>query len=127
MKKKELALANLEAKKHLFQNKKKIYNEIIEQALDNIHNMAEIKKKSLLKKLLEKAKKEIKVKTVYCAESEAKIVKQLAKSLTVKTAKISGGIIVENMEKSISVDLSYHSIVNDLHDAAIHKISELIN
>ncbi|MBS3122322.1 hypothetical protein J4434_05575 [Candidatus Woesearchaeota archaeon] len=127
LEKKELAVAKLEAKKYLFDKKKEIMNIVVEAAKKEILNLSKTNKESLLKALLSKAEKEFPIACVYCSESEMQIVKKNAKkSVNVLPAKISGGIIAENMDKTLRIDYSYDTLFNDIYEKQLHKLAQIL-
>ncbi|MBI4453962.1 hypothetical protein HY636_04940 [Candidatus Woesearchaeota archaeon] len=127
LEKKELAVAKLEAKKYLFDKKKEIMNIAVEAAKKEILNMPKTSKEPLLKGFMSKAEKEFPVACIYCNESEMQIVKKnVKKSVNVLPAKISGGIIAENMDKTLRIDYSYDTLFNDIYEKQLHKLAQIL-
>lgn len=127
LEKKELAVAKLEAKKYIFDKKKEIMNMTIEAAKKEIINMPKVNKEPLLKGLVSKAEKEFPIAYIYCNESEMPIVKKyVKKSVNVLSAKISGGIIAENMDKTLRIDYSYDTLFNDIYEKQLHDLAQIL-
>ncbi|MBT4824872.1 hypothetical protein HN695_01320 [Candidatus Woesearchaeota archaeon] len=121
---KELALAKLEAKKYSFERKKQIINEVTKIAGENIIDLKQKNKLELLKKLVKKASSQIDVEYVYCNSSEISLVKKIAgKKMKLVTCEISGGIIAENKEKSMRVDYSYDTLLQEVYDNLLQELA----
>jgi len=84
--------------------------------------MSKSQKTALLKNLLEKAKRETDVKYIYCSKEE----KPLIKANNVTTVDISGGIIVENSDKTIRIDYSYETIMENIYDKIMQDVAETL-
>jgi V/A-type H+/Na+-transporting ATPase subunit E len=123
--KRELAVINLEAKKTIFSKKKEIINSIVENAKQEIITMNEKEKKSLLKKLVDKANKEIEADTILCNKKEVKIINSITKINTQET-DINGGIIVENADKSMRIDLSYDALFEEIYENKLQELAETL-
>ena len=127
LEKKELAVAKLEAKKYLFDKKKEIMNMMVEAAKKEILNMPKTNKEPLLKGLVSKAEKEFPIAYIYCNESEISIVKKyVKKSVNVLSEKISGGIIAENLDKTLRIDYSYDTLFNDIYEKQLHNLAQIL-
>ena len=125
--KREMALANLDARKMLFENKKERIKEIINEAKKQITDMPNMKKKTLFQSLLEKVRKEIDIAYVYCNKQEAGILKDLLKDKEkLELIDINGGIIVENSEKTVRIDYSYDAVLREIHEEKLQEIAGIL-
>ncbi|MFH1440085.1 MAG: V-type ATP synthase subunit E family protein [Candidatus Woesearchaeota archaeon] len=125
---KELAVANLEAKKEIFRRKKIIINKVIEEAKRKVESMLTKDKESLLRKIMSKAAKQLEIEYVYCSKAEASIIKKIAKKGTtiIDSEDISGGIIAENKDKTLSINYSYKSIFDDTYEELLQELAQTL-
>ncbi|MBT4540349.1 hypothetical protein HOC35_02450 [Candidatus Woesearchaeota archaeon] len=123
---KEIALVNLESKKLLFEKKKKIINNVVDTAKKEIVNMSKTNKITLLKKLVKKANNEFEVSIIYCNKTETPIIKSCSKNVEIKNTEMSGGIIAENKEKTMRVDLSYDTLFDEIYENMLQELAQVL-
>ncbi len=125
--KREMALASLDAKKMLFENKKERVEEIINEAKTQILSMPTMKKKALFQSLLEKVRKDMDIAYIYCNKQEAGIIKDMLKGKEkLELIDINGGIIVENPEKTVRMDYSYDAVLKEIHEEKLQEIAKIL-
>jgi V/A-type H+-transporting ATPase subunit E len=125
--KRELALANLDARKMMFECKKERVSEVIDEAKKQIISMPSIKKKALFQSLLDKARKEIDARYIYCNKQEAAIIKDLLNvKETLEVKDMGGGIIIENKEKTIMLDYCYDTVLKEIREEKLQEIAKIL-
>ncbi|MBI3027645.1 hypothetical protein HYY70_06050 [Candidatus Woesearchaeota archaeon] len=122
IKRQELASADLENKKMLLEAKKQLIDNAFDEARKRLENLDDKKKEFYIKKLLEKAKSDIDISTVYCSKKDAKFLK----GFNAETAGIIGGIMAENRDKTIRVDYSFDAILESLKETELQNISRIL-
>ncbi len=103
--KRELAAASLEAKKYLFETKKQLLQEVYDTARAKIISLPASERKVILQRLLDKAKREVSLATVYSNNQDKHLISESAQLMP-----ISGGIIAENKDGTVRVDYSFDTL-----------------
>ncbi len=114
------ASANAAAKGIILEKKKEIIISAFDEAAKIIAKQS--KSRKYIEKLLAKAQSEIEISTVYCNKQD---VSGIA-GFKAMPENISGGVIAENKEGTIKVDLSYDSILADIKAKNLHEIAEIL-
>ncbi len=122
IKRQEMSSAELESKKMLLEAKKQIVESVFADSRKKIESLPDKKREELIKKLLEKAKKDIEIAHVYCNSKDAKFIKGFG----VQSADIIGGLIAENRERTIRVDYSFETLLQSIKDNELQSISKLL-
>lgn len=122
MKKQELASSELDSRKLVLDAKKQAIENVIADARKKLEALDEKKRDAYVKKLLDKAKKEIGVAYVYCSKKDAKFVKEFE----VINSDLFGGIIAENKEKTIRVDYSFETSLESIKEIELQNINKLL-
>ncbi|MBN2454151.1 hypothetical protein JXB11_01255 [Candidatus Woesearchaeota archaeon] len=120
MKTRMVSAAELEAKKGMLNARKKALDKVLEKVKAKVKSLPESKRLSHIEKLLERAKKELEIAKVYCAEQDARLVS----GYNVKKAEMLGGLMAENSEGNVIVDFSYDSLLEELYRDMMKEISE---
>jgi V/A-type H+-transporting ATPase subunit E len=121
--KREIASANLEAKKMSLIAKK----ELVEEAFEKIHQeinkkLNEKERKALIEKLLKRAESEIKIAKIYCNQKDSRYITSYQKA----DADIIGGIIAEDNESTVRVDYSFETLISEIKESELSNISRII-
>lgn len=124
MKRKEISQANLKSKKELMGAKKEILDESFKKATETIASMSDKKRKDLLNNILEKASKEIKVEYIYCNSEDIKLIKSGNHKVLAK--KMLGGLILTSKDKSIVLDYSYDTMVDNIRNNNLQEIAAIL-
>ncbi|MBI2658724.1 hypothetical protein HYX05_01310 [Candidatus Woesearchaeota archaeon] len=122
IKRQELASADLENKKMLLEAKKQLIENVFAEARKRLENLDDKKKELYIKKLLEKAKNDIEISIIYCNRKDAKFVK----GFNAEAAGIIGGLMAENMEKTIRVDYSFDTMLENLKETELQNINKAL-
>ena len=122
IKKQAAASAEMEVKKMLLETKKQIIENVFAEAQKRLENLDDKKREALIKKLFDRAKKEIEVESVYCSKKDLKFIKEAA----VESIGIVGGLIAENKEKTIRVNYSFESMLESIKNTELQNINKLL-
>jgi V/A-type H+/Na+-transporting ATPase subunit E len=123
LEKREIASASLEAKKMGLMAKKELVEKAFEKAVKEIDKrLNEKERKALIEKLLKKAEAEIKIAKVYCNSKDSKFIK----GYPTTESKMLGGIIVEDKEGTVIVDYSFETMIEEIKESELTRITEII-
>ena len=117
-----IAAANNEAKRLELEMKKRLIMKAFEDAGERVVKADDSKRQDYLRKLIEKARKEIDVETVYCSKKDSKNIN----GFKCKETDIEGGIIAENKDGTVRIDYSFGTIIDNIKEKELHKIAEII-
>jgi V/A-type H+-transporting ATPase subunit E len=121
MKRKGLAQMGLDLKKLLLEAKKDTINHAFDAAKRKLHALPAAKKNEMLESIFMKAKKEIDAAVVYCNPHDAILLKD--KGVELKSADLFGGVIAENRDETIRIDLSYETILESIRNENLQEVS----
>ena len=122
IKRQALSSAELESKKMVLETKKQIIEAVFAEVRKRLENLDEKKLESLVKKLTERAKKEMEVEHIYCGKKDAKHIKDMK----VEQINIIGGIIAENKDKTIRIDHSFETLLETLKESELQNINKIL-
>ena len=122
MKRQALASGELESKKMVLEAKKQIIENVFTEAKKRLDSLDEKKREALIKKLLEKSKRELEIEHVYCSRKDAKFIK----GVNVEPADILGGIIGENNDKTIRIDYSFETMLEIIKESELQSINKIL-
>lgn len=122
IKRQELASAELENKKMLLDAKKQVIENVFIEAGKGIENLDDKKKEVYIKKLLERAKKDIEPAFIYCNKKDVKFLK----GHNIEAANIIGGIIAENNDRTIRVDYSFETMLQSIKENELQNINKIL-
>jgi V/A-type H+/Na+-transporting ATPase subunit E len=119
---KAVSSAELEAKKEMLNARKEIIREVFDNVKESLRALPTSTRKVHIAKLLEMAGKELDIAKVYCAEADLKNISGYPS----EKADILGGIIAENKEGTIKVDLSYDTLLEEVYKDSLKEVSEAL-
>lgn len=122
MEKREIAAAELEMNKHLLNAKKDMINKVTEEARKRLSSLSSEKRESHIKKLIEKAKKELDISRIYCNSQD----KAFFSDFDVVEQEMLGGFIAENKDQTIRVDYSFESLLQGAIENNLREIAETL-
>ena len=122
IKRQELANAELENKKMVLEAKKQIIESVFSEAAKKLEALDDEKREIYIKKLLEKAKKDIEIVHVYCNKKDAKFLKDFK----VEAVNIIGGLLAENKEKTVRVDYSFEMMLQGIKENELQNINMVL-
>ena len=122
IRKQELASAELENKKAILEAKKQLIDAVFDDAGKKIEKLDSGKREYYLKKLLEKAKNDIEVATIYCNKKDIKLIE----NFNDEESDIIGGLIAENEDKTVRVDYSFGTILENIKENELQNINKIL-
>ena len=122
IKRQAIASADMESRKTMLDAKKQVIESAFAEAKKRIESSSDSKRETWMKKILERAGKEIEIAHVYCNKKDAKFVK----GLKAEEAGMSGGLIAENREGTIRVDYTFETILESIKDNELQNINKLL-
>ena len=122
IKRQALATGEMESKKMALEAKKQVIDYVFSEAKKKLEALDDKKRENLLKRLLEKSKKELEIAYVYCNKNDAKFIK----GLSLEAAGIIGGLIAENREKTIRLDYSFDTLLETIKEKEMQSINKLL-
>ncbi len=125
MSKQELSQAKLDARNSLLKAKKEIIDLVMSKAKNKLEKLPLDEKRIILENLLKKAQKEIKVKYVYCNKNDIQLVNKLC-NFPISNSEISGGLILENEDRTVRINLSYESLLDKIKEENLIKIRDIL-
>ncbi len=125
MSKQEISQAKLDARNSMLKAKKDLIEQVVSKVRNKLERISQQERKTTIANLLKKAQREIKVKHIYCNKNDAQLVKKLG-NFSVNNADISGGLILENEDKTVRIDLSYNSLLEKNKEENLTKISSML-
>lgn len=124
VRKKELSSAQLEAKNAMLNTKKQLIDSVFEAVIGRLDKLESGKNRSMLEKLLRKAQDEINVASVYVNKKHIKLME--GKVPSVQEAVILGGLIAENKDRTVRVDYSFDSLLNEVKEKSLGEIGGIL-
>ncbi len=121
---KELAAAEFEGKRMLLDKKKEMINKVIEEAKKELKHLHAEQRKAAVTKLLNMAKQEIEVKKVYINERDISYIKE--KGIVTKEREMLGGLIAETSDGKISVDFSFETLLDEIKQTHLQQLSGVL-
>ena len=121
---KELATAQFDASRIELDAKREAIDSVFSSVKEHLMNLQAKERQKLLRALYKKAKTEITVAQVYVNNTDVGFMKKLCKQ--VKTANIAGGLIAENKEGSVSVNLTYEELLDDAKNKLLVEVSGVL-
>ncbi len=118
----ETAAAELEAAKMLLDAKKKLIEEVFEEAKSRLAKTPASERRRHIKKLIETAKQQIDIHKVLCAERDINSVEGYKSQPT----GITGGVIIENKEGTVRVDYSYEALMEKAKEKALKDVANTL-
>ena len=112
-----MAEANSMVKKQRLNLEKEIINKVFNDAKEELSNLSKSERESHIKKLLKNSDG---YSMVYCAEKDLSITKNAQK------IDISGGIVLENKEGEIRLDLSYETLLESVKQKKLSEVANLL-
>ncbi|MFC1768243.1 V-type ATP synthase subunit E [Nanoarchaeota archaeon] len=117
----EIAAANLEVKKNLLSEEKRLIKDVLDKTKTRLSNLKANEREEIVEKLLKKAEAELEIGKILCRKDDASF---FSGKYEVEETNIIGGFIAENKDGSISIDLSFDTLLNELsekHSQEIYK------
>ena len=122
LKRQALASAEMESKKMLLEAKKQLIDGIFAEAKKKLDEMDEKKRENILKKLLEKSRRELETEYVYCSRKDMKFFRDIKS----EPANIMGGLIAENRDRTIRIDCSFETMLESIKESELQNINKIL-
>jgi len=116
----------LEGKKMILSKKKEILEEAFDSTLQNLKDLSNDKKLEQYRMMIASAESVISQPKVIMSEDDMFTAKQLGVSSVEKDRMIDGGIILQNEEGIIEVDMQYKTILQNIWDGNLKKLSDIL-
>ncbi len=104
-------------KKQRLNMEKELISEVFTKALDNLSNLSKTERGKHVKKLLNNSKEYSKV---YCSEKDLALVKKAEK------AYILGGVVLEDKNSEVRLDLSYETLMNSVKQENLTEVANIL-
>jgi len=121
-----LSSAELESKKIVLSKKKEILEKAFAGSLESLESASAATKKKQYKKMVDAAKKVIDNPKAYCAKGESITAEDIGVSKLEKVSSITGGLILENKDGTIQVDMQYRTILQTVWDREMKGLSDIL-
>ena len=121
MQKRGDAARDLELKKSLLTEKKRLIDETIARVKGLLMDMPDADRKKILEKLIRKARSEIDADKIFCAQRDCVLIDGARED-----ASISGGIRVESKGGETMIDLSFDTLLDEYKEKNIEDISRML-
>lgn len=122
LEKMKIAQARSEAKKLILEKKKGIIDTVFEKSKQKLASLSDNEREKYIQKLIEKAKNEMEIVTVYCNKKD----KKFLQDFECQETDIIGGVIVENKDRSIRIDYSFETMLDNVKEASLQEISKIL-
>ena len=122
----ELSSAELESKKIVLAKKKEILNKAFAETLASLESAPEKEKTEMYKKMVASAKDVIAEPKVYVPADSTATAKDLGVKEVVKSDKVSAGIMLENADGTLMVDMQYKTILQTVWDREMKALSDIL-
>lgn len=120
--KREMASANIAAKKHMLNVKKDMIDAVFDEAFQNLKKMPESERKKVISSLIKQAGRWIEVSTVYCSSKD----KKLISGYNVKVDDSIEGIVCESNDGRERIDYTYKMILDSIRDENLKEIAAIL-
>lgn len=121
LEKQEIASAMLEARKNLYETKKQLLQEVYDSAYATLTSLPAAERKILLQRLLEKAKSQLIVSTIFLNSHDKNLISDQNSA-----ADIIGGLIAENKEGTIRIDYSLEALFMIIKEKTMADVAKIL-
>jgi V/A-type H+/Na+-transporting ATPase subunit E len=129
----EISAANLIVKRQVLNAQKELLDQAYQATLASLSALPESFHRDLIRKLLLQAADEIKSGSVSCNKRDTKVVqdliaqdKGLAGYCIGDAIEIEGGIVVQNSEGDVKLDLSYRTFLEGMWESGLKDASDIL-
>jgi V/A-type H+-transporting ATPase subunit E len=118
----ELSKAEFEVKKQLLNRKQEMVNKVFAAAAKSVKEMNAGENAELFQKLLGKARGQMEIATLYINKKD----KDLARDYSWLSTDISGGFIAENRDRTVRIDYSYGTFLENVKNRSLSEIVKVL-
>ena len=122
MRRREEATAGLEEKRSLMAARKAVMDEAFHKAEQRFAALPAPERKRLIESLLKKASTEIRAARGYCNPRDASAIT----SVPTSPAEIIGGLIAENADGTLRIDLSFETLLAEIREKHLAEIAGVV-
>ena len=126
MEKKSLAQARFDAQRLMMNAKKESVEEVLREVRNAIIHLNKTDKQKFLKQLLATAEEEVHVEKVFVAKEDVRLISEINYGVKVEEKEIYGGLIAQNKDGTISVDLSVDELLESAKNEMLVEISGVL-
>jgi V/A-type H+-transporting ATPase subunit E len=126
MRRQERSSAELESKKIVLSKQKDILNKAFNESLASLESSKPATKKKYYAKMVDAAQSFIAEPKAYCAVGEKANLKGLKVSSVVEDEDIGGGLILENEDGSVLIDMQFRTILSGIWDKELKSLSDIL-
>jgi V/A-type H+-transporting ATPase subunit E len=119
-----ISSANLEVKRITLNKRKELLDSVYNQTVEKIKSMPASKKEDLLKNILNKH--EDSGARVYSSKESEGAVKKLTSLSYAGNIDSIGGVVLENEDRTVRLDFTYDSILNNVYERSLKQISDIL-
>ncbi|MBI5355781.1 MAG: hypothetical protein HZB68_04990 [Candidatus Aenigmarchaeota archaeon] len=121
----ETAKAEIEAKKLVLNAQKETLFAVQEKAKLRLEALSDDVNRKILDSLLQDAEKDLQKGHIYCLEKDKEFISAF-KAFSYKGTSKGGGILVENLEQTVRLDLRYPTLLEGVWEKNISEIAKVL-
>lgn len=121
----ELAKAEIEAKKLVLNAQKEILVSVREKAKQQLEALPDDVNRKILDSLLQEAEKDLQKGHLFCSDKDKGFLSAF-KAFSYKGGAKGGGILVENLDQTVRLDLRYPTLLEDVWDKNTGEIAKVL-
>ncbi|MCQ2056112.1 MAG: hypothetical protein MJY64_01375 [archaeon] len=126
LRRQELSSAELESKRIVLAKKKEILSRLFVETLKSLESAPENIKLEQYKKMINASKGMVNGSRARISPEEKVTAEDLGVSSLIKDSKILGGVILENEDGSIRIDMQYATILQAIWNREVKKLSDIL-
>lgn len=121
----ETAKSEIEAKKLVLNVQKEILFHVKEKAKQSLEMLPDDINRKILDSLFQEAEKDLQKGHLYCSERDKGFLSAF-KAFSYKGTLKGGGILVENLEQTVRLDLRYPTLLEGVWDKNMNEIAKVL-
>jgi len=122
IKRQALSSAEMEGKKMILDAKKQVIDGVFAEAGKMLEALDDKKREAYIKKLAERAKKEMSIGRVYCNKRDIKFIREFS----TEPAGMICGLIAENSDGTIRIDYSFETMLESIKESEMQSINKML-
>ncbi len=126
LKRQEVSSAELESKKIVLAKKKEILSRAFDETLADLEAASDKEKAEVYRKMIASAASVIENPTVYVPAGSSVSAADLGVSKVVPREGIVSGIILENADGTLQIDMQYRTILQTIWDRELKSLSDIL-
>ncbi|MBN1503303.1 hypothetical protein JW930_07225 [Candidatus Woesearchaeota archaeon] len=119
---KNTASLGFKIKRSRFNMEKRVLEKVMEATKEKLTKLDKDKRKEHIEYMIKDAKKTVSVDIVLCNQRDMGLVKEYE----CRKADIIGGIIVLNKDRTVRIDYSYDTMINDIFNKYLKEVSNIL-